>query len=81
VIAVGVMLDVVWLQIAQSKISGEASGQSSTTKPPFAPHPTAAVGFVAKAVENVDVDVTPVRDAVAGDEHVLAFTVVVGRDN
>jgi len=76
-----VMFDVVWLQIDQSTISGEASGQSSTTKPPLAPHPVAAVGFVAKEVENVEVDVTPVSDAVAGVEHVLALTVVAGSES
>ena len=81
VIAVGVMLLEVWLQTLQSSTFGEVSGHSSTTKPPFAPQPTAAVGLEANAVENVEVDTTPVSDAVAVVEHVLALTVVAGRDN
>ena len=67
--------------MAQSSVLGDASGQSSTTRPPFAPHPVAATGEVAKAVENVEVDVTPARVAVLVDEQVLAVIVVAGSDN
>jgi hypothetical protein len=69
-----------WLQTLQSRVFAVvASGQSCTTKPPFAPHPFTAVGFAANAVAKVDVAPTPVKVTVAVVVQVFAEIDVVGR--
>ena len=71
------MLAAVALQIDQ--LSVFAVGHAVKLRPPFAPHPLIALGFVENAVLKAEVAKSPVMPAVAGVVQLLAGTAAVGR--